>query len=231
MHAVVLAGGRGSRLGDLTLDVPKPMITVAGRPFLAFVLDRLVDAGVSLITLSVGYKAQVIRAHFGTNYRGTRLCYAVEEEPLGTGGAAAFALQGATDEPALVLNGDTLLQVDLAAVFDWYHREPARVAMVLREMDDVSRYGAVSVTDDRVTGFLEKGREGPGLINAGVYLVQPSVFGTFDLPRIFSFETDLLQRYCQALRPRAFVTNAWFIDIGIPADLERARRELAAPAS
>lgn len=230
MHAIVLAGGRGIRLGHLTREVPKPMVPVGGRPFLAFVLDRLVDSGFQRITLSVGYLAQVIQDHFGFVYRGADLRYSVEREALGTGGAIRHALHDRGDEPALVVNGDTLLQADFSAIARWYEQEPAPVAIVLRRMDDVGRYGAVALEGDRVTGFLEKGRTGPGWINAGVYVVTPALFAQMDLPRVFSFETDVLQRHCATLRPRGLVSDAWFIDIGIPADLERARLELPAPA-
>lgn len=228
MDAIVLAGGRGTRLGELTRELPKPMIAVGGRPFLAFVLDRLVDGGVRRVTLSVGYRADAIRAHFGDRYRDATLRYAVEEDALGTGGAIAFALQGMGDAPVLVVNGDTLLQADFAAIARWYLQEPVPLAMVLRRMDDVARYGAVTMEGDRVTGFLEKGRAGPGLINAGVYAIQPSLFANLGLPRAFSFEADVLQKHGLQLRPRAYVSDAWFIDIGIPADLERARTELPA---
>jgi D-glycero-alpha-D-manno-heptose 1-phosphate guanylyltransferase len=229
MHAVILAGGRGTRLGQLTLDLPKPMVPVAGRPFLEHVLDSLAYAGIDGITLSVGYKAQAIQTHFGATYRGMTLRYAVEEQPLGTGGAIAKALQR-ENSPALVLNGDTLLKIDFRALVDWYLEDPVPVAMVLREVADVARYGAVIVDNEHVAGYSEKGRSGPGLINAGVYVVQPGVFREFNLSGSFGLETDLLQRHCRELRPRAYVTRAYFIDIGIPADLERARTELGSSA-
>ena len=226
MHAVVLAGGRGTRLGNLTREAPKPMMPVAGRPFLEFVLDRLILGGVRRITLSVGHRARTIQEHFGSAYRGVDVRYAVEEKPLGTGGAVAFALKDDGDEPALVLNGDTLLQVDYADLVRWYGKDPGPVAMVLRRMDDVARYGAVALEGERITGFHEKGRTGPGLINAGVYVLRPSVFATLGLSGVFAFETDFLQRHCRDLKPRGYVTEAYFIDIGIPSDLERARTEL-----
>lgn len=227
MRAVILAGGRGSRLGKLTLDLPKPMLPVAGRPFLEHVLDCLVGAGIRDIILSVGFKAETIQSHFGSRYQAAALHYAREEQPLGTGGAVARALEGTGSEPALVLNGDTLLKLDYAAFLDWYAKDPVAVAVALRRMDDVARYGAVVVEDGRVAGFAEKGRSGPGLINAGVYVVQPAVFQAFNLSGRFGFETDLLQRHCRELQPRAYVTQAYFVDIGIPADLERARTDLA----
>lgn len=226
MKAIVLAGGLGTRLRERARGLPKPMALVAGRPFLEYVLDRLIEGGVSDITLSVGYQAESIQSHFGTNYRGATLRYAVEAEPLGTGGAIAFALHGQDDDPVLVLNGDTFLALDYRNLVHWYEQNPTPVAIVLRKVPDVARFGAVIMERERVTGFAEKGKAGPDLINAGVYIVCPKVFSTFGVSGKFGFEADFLERYCNVLKPRAYVTDAYFIDIGIPEDFDRAQREL-----
>jgi len=226
MNAVILAGGLGMRLREAVQGLPKPMAMVAGRPFLEYVLDRLIFSGVNDITLSVGYKADVIMQHFGNVYRNAVLSYVVENEPLGTGGAIAFALHGKGKEAVLVLNGDTFLNIDYGQLINWYEQKPAAIAMVLREMPEISRYGSVVVSGEKVSGFVEKGMAGTGLINAGVYILQPEIFTSFGLSGKFSFETDLLQPHCSKLSPRAFLTRAYFIDIGLPADYERAQYEL-----
>lgn len=226
MKAIVLAGGMGTRLRGRVPDLPKPMAPVAGKPFLEYVLDRLVVGGIGEIILSVGYRADSIISHFGRHYRDTVLKYAVETEPLGTGGAIAHAMRGEGDAPLLVLNGDTLLNIDYAVFLRWYAQAPTPVAMVLRPVPDAARYGSVLVSDERVTAFVEKGLTGPGLINAGVYIVKPEVFGRFGLSGNFSLETDLLQRHLEELSPKAFLTDAYFIDIGIPEDYDRAQHEL-----
>lgn len=228
MRAIVLAGGFGTRLRELVPDLPKPMAPVAGRPFLEYVLDGIIDAGIRDIILSVGYRADVIQAHFGRKYRGATVRCVVESEPLGTGGAVAFALRGLDDGPTLILNGDTFLQLDYVALLDWYWRDPAAVAMVLREVPDVSRYGAVVMSGDRVSGFVEKGKSGKGLINAGVYIVRTEVFAMCKLSGNFSFEKDVLQSHLGRICPRAYVTDGYFIDIGIPEDFERAQQEMPA---
>jgi len=228
MEAVILAGGLGTRLREKVLNLPKPMAMVAGRPFLAYVLDRLIFTGLNSITLSVGYKADVIIKYFGNRYRNAVIYYIVEHEPLGTGGAMAFALRGKGKESVLVLNGDTFVNLDYGKLIHWYEQKPAKVAMVLREMPDTGRYGSVVVSGDRVSGFVEKGMAGSGLINAGVYILQPEIFTSFGLSGKFSFETDLLQPHCHELSPRAFLTSAYFIDIGLPDDYERAQYELPA---
>ncbi len=226
MKAIILAGGLGSRLRERVPDLPKPMAPVAGRPFLEYVLDRLIAGGVSEIILSVGYRADVIMAHFENAYRNAVVSYAVETEPLGTGGAIVHALNGQSGYPVLVLNGDTFLNIDYGELLRWYAQSPAQVAMVLREVPDIARYGSVLVSGERVSGFVEKGKVGPGLINAGVYIVHPDVFAAFSLSGKFGFETDLLGSHCEVLSPRAFITDAYFIDIGIPDDYDRAQHEL-----
>jgi D-glycero-alpha-D-manno-heptose 1-phosphate guanylyltransferase len=226
MKAVILAGGLGTRLRERIVDLPKPMIPISGRPFLEYVLDRLVKGGVREVTLSVGYRAESIQSHFGTNYRGATLRYTVEAEPLGTGGAIVLALRGHNDDPVLVLNGDTLLALDYSALVHWYEQNPTPVAIVLKKVPDVSRFGSVTMVNGRVTGFIEKGQTGSGLINAGVYIVCPKVFSKFKISEKFSFEMDFMQRYCSMLQPRAYITSAYFIDIGIPEDFDRAQREL-----
>lgn len=228
MNAVILAGGFGTRLREAVRDLPKPMAMVAGRPFMEYVLDRLISGGINNITLSVGYMADVIMQHFGSKYRSAVINYVVENEALGTGGAIAFALRGKGKESVLVLNGDTFLNIDYGQLINWYAQKPVAVAMVLREMSDTGRYGSVVVSGDRVSGFVEKGMAGAGLINAGVYILKPDIFAAFGLAGKFSLETDLLQPHCNELSPKAFFTSAYFIDIGLPADYERAQAELPA---
>jgi len=230
MKAIILAGGFGTRLRERVPDLPKPMAPVVGRPFLEYLLDRLIAGGVTEIILSVGYQADAIQSHFGNTYQTASLEYAIEHEPLGTGGAIALAINqyGSHNEPVLVLNGDTFLDIDYGELIQWHGKQPGQVSMVLREVPDVARYGSVLVEKEYVTGFLEKGQSGPGLINAGVYIIQPGVFEAFGLTGKFGIEAEFLQRHCGELSPRAFLTDAYFIDIGVPDDYDRAQIELPA---
>jgi D-glycero-alpha-D-manno-heptose 1-phosphate guanylyltransferase len=226
MRAIVLAGGRGTRLQSVLPDLPKPMAPIAGRPFLEYILDRLIDGGIENIVLSVGYKADVIISHFENRYRGATLHYSVEHEPLGTGGGIAYALSLMETAPVLVVNGDTFLDIDYRELVGWYEEEPSQIAMVLRNVSDVSRYGSVLLSNHRVTDLIEKGIEGPGLINAGIYILEPGIFAAFGLSGNFALETDVLQKHCGTLSPRAFVSDSYFVDIGVPEDYERAEDEL-----
>lgn len=224
--AIILAGGRGERLRSAVPILPKPMAPVRGRPFLEYILDRLVDAGVTEVILSVGYRADTIQKHFGNTYRRVPLRYSIEENALGTGGALVLALKGEDSAPVLVLNGDTLVEVDYGALTAWYDSVMASLGVVLCRVPDVSRYGSVVLSGDRVVEFREKGKGGPGLVNAGLYVIRPTIFSLYQFGECFSFETDFLQRYCSELQPRSFITSGYFIDIGTPEDYDRAQREL-----
>jgi D-glycero-alpha-D-manno-heptose 1-phosphate guanylyltransferase len=232
MEAIILAGGLGTRLRPRVADRPKPMAEIAGKPFLAWLLEYLAGQGVASAILSVGYRGAMIEKHFGADYAGLALRYVVEETPLGTGGAIRLALAQSCADPVFVLNGDTMLCVDYRAMHAAHRRRGAAAAtMALRRVADAGRYGAVELSGDRVTGFAASGGTGPGLINSGVYLVPAGFFGGSDLPRVFSFERDFLPLAVGEGRVAGFVTDAWFIDIGVPEDYDRAQRELPAQVS
>lgn len=227
MQAILLAGGLGTRLRSVVADRPKVMAEVAGRPFLEHLLDRLATQGVGRVTLAVGYRHEDIVSHFGDRYGGISLRYSVETDPLGTGGAVRRALALAAAEPSFVFNADTWLELDLAAMRAAHRAAQARLSMAVRHLDSVGRFGALDIADGRVQGFFEKGRQGAGWINAGVYLLDPSVFDCLDLPDRFSLETDFLMPHVGRLRPLAYESRGDFIDIGVPEDYERARQLLA----
>ena len=203
------------------------MADIGGRPFLALLLDLLASEGLQRIILSVGYLGETIRNHFHDSYHGLDLCYAVEDAPLGTGGAIKNALRFATRSSAFVVNGDTYLKLDYRSMHAAHADAAATFTMAVREVSDVSRYGAI-VTDQAgiIQAFGEKRATGRGLINTGTYLVDRKVFEPFDLPETFSVESDFLAVHLRAIQPVAFQTCGYFIDIGIPEDLARARREL-----
>ena len=226
--AIVLAGGLGTRLAAVSGGAPKPMVAVAGRPFIDHVLDMLVEAGIQQIILAVSYRWEALRDHLGDSYRGASLAYSVETEPLGTGGAILKCFRDHGLERALILNGDTLFRVDLGALLETHRRERAPVTMALRKLDDTSRYGFVTCdSTGRVDAFHEKVAGRSGLINGGIYVVEREALDRAALPERFSFERDFLQKYVAELRPAALESNSYFVDIGIPEDLERARHELA----
>lgn len=227
MQAIVLAGGLGTRLKCVVPDLPKPMAPVAGRPFLAWVLDRLVESGFDSAVLAVGYRHEAIRDHFGEDYRGMSLRYSVENTPLGTGGAIRLAVDQVTDLPVFVLNGDTYLELDYLAMLHAHQRTHASLSVAVSSVPDVSRYGALELEEDLIRGFLEKGRVGPGFINAGVYLLSSEILQQIPADEPFSFEQQLLVPSVREIRPLAFRTEGRFIDIGIPEDYQRAQQLFA----
>ncbi|HRP94666.1 MAG TPA: nucleotidyltransferase family protein [Rhodocyclaceae bacterium] len=231
MEAIVLAVGLGTRLSGVVPDLPKPLAPVAGRPFLSFVLDALDAGGFDTVVLAVGHRAQAIRDCYGERYGTMRLAYSVESTPLGTGGAIALALRQTSGAEVFVLNGDTFVELDFGAMRALHAREAERLTMAAQAVDDAGRYGTLDVRGDHVHAFVEKGRSGPGLINAGVYLLRRDLLGADAVPDAFSFETDFLMPRAAAIRPRAFRTRGLFIDIGVPEDYARAQAMLAALGS
>ena len=228
MQAIVLAGGLGTRLRSVVADLPKPMAPVAGRPFLAWILDRLAQAGFDRAVLAVGYRHEVIEQHFGQTYRGVALHYSVEAQPLGTGGALRLAADYVGRWPVFVLNGDTFLDLDYRAMLAAHVKGGKQMSMAVCRVPDAGRYGALDLLGGHVRGFLEKGRAGPGFINAGTYLLSQAVLERIPRGEPFSFEQQLLVPEVGVIRPAAFATAGLFIDIGVPEDYARAQQLFAA---
>lgn len=227
MKAIVLAGGLGTRLADITKAIPKPMATVGSRPFLAYLLDHLVEQGVQAAVLAVSYKWELICDYFGDEYRGMPLSYSVEKEPLGTGGAIRHALDMFADEEVVVFNGDTLFRVELEALANSHLKNSSLLTMALKQVRDCGRFGSVQLSADGViTAFLEKSVGGPGLINGGVYILNRRLFMDFHMPVRFSFEQALVEPNLELIRPHGYQSDAYFIDMGVPDDYVRAQFEV-----
>lgn len=224
-EAVILAGGFGTRLRSVVSDVPKPMAPVAGRPFLEWLIDYLIGYGYTHLVLSTGYMADRIEQHFGSMYKGVPLHYAVEHEPLGTGGGIKNALSLCEQDTVTVLNGDTLFRVDYNALAAFHQSHSSRLTLFLRHVADTSRYGAVETdAQQRLCAFREKADSGgEGWINGGIYMMRRSLLDGYN--GAFSFERDVMQaRY--ATEPfYALPSDAYFIDIGVPEDYKRANIE------
>lgn len=225
-EAIVLAGGFGTRLQSVVQDVPKPMAEVCGRPFLSFLLDDLAASGFTHVILSTGYRHECIEHFYGNSYGGMRISYARELEPLGTGGGIWNALQFSTSDYTFVLNGDTRFLADLEVLENLSLEKKAPV-IALRRVEDTSRYGRVeTAVDGRIVRFVEKAAaNGSGYINGGIYLLPKSLFSAYKVGERFSFEKDILEKVYQNVPIYAKVSEAYFIDIGIPEDYFRAQNE------
>jgi len=227
MHAIILAGGFGTRLSGVVSDVPKPLAPIAGRPFIAWLADYLIAQGITEITFSVHHQWQKICDYFSAHTLKVPVHYVVEETPLGTGGAMAHALKSLNiAEPVLVLNGDSFARVDYRALYAQHQKSGAKLTMVLREVADTERYGTVSEKNGAVVSFGPGQAGKAGLINAGIYVMHPQLFAEPGLPAAFSFERDFLPSQLPTLMPRSFHAEGYFVDIGIPEDYARACKEL-----
>lgn len=227
MEAIVLAGGLGTRLRSVVKDMPKPMAPVAGRPFLEYVLEHLARQGIKRVVFSVGYKGELVQEYFGAAFADMQLAYAYEEEPLGTGGGILQAAKQIQSEDFFILNGDTIFRAELAPFWQFFQEKKADLALALCEMQDFERYGVVETdAQGRVREFLEKKPRAEGQINAGVYICRKATLAQLALPRKFSFEKDLLERYLERLQIYALPLEGYFLDIGIPSDYARAQTEL-----
>lgn len=222
-EAVVLCGGLGTRLRSVVSDVPKPMAPIAGRPFLEYLLAALARDGVERVVLSVGYLRHVIQDRFGRSWNGLEVEYAVEEEPLGTGGGLRLGLARVDGPAAYALNGDSFLAASVRPLGEAHAQGGAPMTLAVKPQDDMGRYGACVIEDDRLVGF-RPGRAGEaGLINAGVYVLDRALLEAPDLPVRFSFEQDFLAARAATLRPRAVTVDAPFIDIGVPESFALAQ--------
>jgi len=225
MEVIILAGGLGTRLQSLIKDTPKPMARIGNTRFLEILMSHLKDQGVSKFIISIGYLGGQIKEYFGTNYKGTKIVYVSESEPLGTGGAMKLALSQVESEFALICNGDTYLEIDLYKLQSHWHKLNVPI-IVGCNVDNTFRYGKIIEEDGIITGFLEKSDKTNGLINAGCYLLKKNQLNDFPISVNFSFENDYLPKAIQNNRFSVFKVNGKFIDIGIPDDFKRAEKML-----
>ncbi|MCC5478749.1 sugar phosphate nucleotidyltransferase [Streptomyces sp. NPDC059680] len=244
-EAILLVGGQGTRLRPLTSHIPKPLLPVAGVPFLTHQLARAAAAGVTRIVFATSYLAELFEAEFGDGSRlGLELEYVTEKTPLGTGGAirnAAERLRSAPDEPVLVLNGDILSGLDIAALRDGHQASGADVTLHLKRVEDPRAFGLVP-TDaaGRVTAFLEKPQTPEEIttdqINAGCYVFTREVLDRIPADRVVSVERETFpELLTSGAHVRGVVDDGYWLDLGTPAafvqgsaDLVRGR--VASPA-
>lgn len=225
IESIVLAGGQGTRLRAIVRDLPKPMADIAGRPFLWWLITRLKQQRVGRVILSVGYKSEAIQDYFGTAFDGMEISYAVEKEPLGTGGAMKYALEKAGVPQVIVLNGDSYADVSLQGLLSRFDSQDAHLAVAVAYLNDGARYGSVVIEEktNKITGFSEKQSLAAGYINAGVYCLQRDIFEKYPTPDKFSFERDFLSKQLDAIKPLALKGVRAFIDIGVPEDYALAQ--------
>ena len=232
-EAILLVGGQGTRLRPLTERTPKPMLSIAGAPITQHQLVKARDAGVDRIILATSYLAEVFEPYFadGSEF-GVELIYAIEETPLGTGGAIANAaryLQSEDNAPIIVFNGDVLSGHDLAAQIRQHIKTDADLTLYLTEVEDARAYGCVpSDAEGRVTAFLEKMPEPiTNRINAGCYVFRRSIIAEIPLDQVVSVERETFpQLLASGANVRAFIDTSYWIDLGTSQALVTGSQDL-----
>lgn len=228
MQAILLAGGLGTRLRSVVKDRPKPMALIGDRPFMEYVVHELSRSGIDEIIFAVGYKGSMVEEYFGDGSRfGVRVCYAYEEELLGTAGAIKNAGSFVTEDTFFVLNADTFYQMDYGRLIRVKKENRLDMALVLREVPDISRYGAAVLEGPMLAGFNEKSEEArPGTINGGIYLMNRELLERIPEGRV-SLEQEMIPAWMkEGLRLGGFVNDGYFIDIGVPEDYFRFQADV-----
>lgn len=215
--ALILAGGFGTRLQNVVDSRPKVLAPVAGRPFLTFLLDQLILAGFSHVVLCTGYKAENVEASFGQAYKSLSIRYSHESEPLDTGGALRLALPFIETDFALVMNGDSYVDVRLCPHLKWCFERDRDAVLFLTRVPDTSRFGKVIAdANGLIINFEEKEKnQGTGWVNAGIYILKKSLLMSMPLGKPFSLEWEFFPSLVKkSLFGRKI--DAKFIDIGTP---------------
>ncbi|MDP3727235.1 MAG: sugar phosphate nucleotidyltransferase [bacterium] len=219
MKAIILAGGRGTRLPQSARDIPKALVRVHGKTILDHQLDALARHGLSDVMLSLGFRADQIVQHLAATGR-AHIEHVIESEPLGTGGAVRFATEGMT-EPFLVLNGDTLADFNFTAILGAH--EPRAALMVSHWQEDARDFGLLDVAGGRIRAFLEKPSElQPGFINAGCYILHPEhIAGIPERP--FMLEQDVFPRLAASGLLHTLPHRGFWQDLGTEERLAGVR--------
>lgn len=236
LEAILLVGGQGTRLRPLTIDTPKPMLPVAGRPCTEHQIARLRAAGVTRVILGTSYRAEVFAEYFGDGSAfGVELVCVTETEPLGTGGAirnVLSQLQSGPDDPVLILNGDVLSGHDMAAQVAQHRARAAAVTLHLINVDDPRPFGLVPTdADGRVLAFLEKPQRPEDIvthqINAGCYVFNRGVIDSIPADRVVSVERETFPSLLEQRAPVfAFIEDAYWLDLGNPLAFAQGSRDL-----
>ncbi len=225
-EAIVLAGGLGTRLQTVVTDLPKSLAPVAGKPFLAYLVDNAKKQGIKKFIFALGHKSEQIEGFVKEYLPEGSYLFSIEDEPLGTGGAIYKACKLVTTPNIIVLNADTFFGISFLNLSIIHELRKANCTMVLKPMKSFDRYGAVDIYKQVITGFSEKKHQASGLINGGIYALNADTFLQKSFPNAFSFEKDYLEKEVQNGKIMGMISDAYFIDIGIPEDYERGQREL-----
>lgn len=227
MEAIILAGGLGTRLRSAVPDLPKCMAPINGVPFISYLIDDLINEGVTNFIFSLGYKSELFISLLEEKLPMKNYLIVIEDVPLGTGGAIKLACKKAKDENVIALNGDSLFKVNLKELMQFHLEKKSRCTLALKPMQNFERYGSVEIDAvQKINSFKEKQFITKGCINGGVYAIEVASFLQKSLEDKFSMEQDYLEKYSGEGNFYGFIQEGYFIDIGIPEDFVRAQIEL-----
>ena len=219
-EAIILAGGKGTRLHGIVDDIPKPMAPVNGKPFLEYLISNLYNSGIRHFILSVGFLHKSIIEYFGDKFKAADISYVIENEALGTGGAIKYAARYVKKDKFWIFNGDTYADIELDKFF--IKNKDLQLSIGLVKMENFDRFGVVITDNKFITGFSEKKHTDVGYINAGIYLMSRSFIEKyFPAAKVFSFEKEVLEKKIGNIG--YYKSDAQFIDIGVPDDYFRAQ--------
>lgn len=226
-ECIVLAGGLGTRLRSVVADKPKCMAPLGEHPFLYYLLQYLHKQGITHAVLSLGYLSEQVISWCNSMDLPLRISFTVEPEPLGTGGGIIHALPALEGKEVFIVNGDTYFDVDFAAFYQFHQAHQSPLSLALKPMTQFDRYGSITLdASQRINAFHEKQFCASGLINGGIYLTTTDFLTSLSLPEKFSFEQKVLEPGAAAGSLYGFVSDTYFIDIGIPEDYEAAKQRL-----
>jgi len=224
MKAIVLAGGLGTRLSAISQGKPKPLMEIAGHPFLSYIFNYLISQGITEVVLAVSYRWEMIHTFYGNHYKTLSLQYSIEDKPLGTGGAIIKTIHDFSfPEELFILNGDTFFEVNLSELQKFHHLSHSDLTLALCHQEDPGRFGKVELDSQfKIKKFLEKKSKEAGWINGGIYLINKNLLANIQEDTVFSLEKDFFPTLLSTHKVFGFRSSGYFIDIGIPEDYKKA---------
>jgi|SRR3989344_5929630 len=222
ISVAILAGGLGTRLAPVLSGTQKVVAKVRNHPFLEYILSQLNKAGFKSVVICTGHLGNQVKREFGNNYINLSLRYSQENSELDTAGAIRLALSKLDSEDILIMNGDSYYDLNLQSFYDFHLKKRAKISIILKQMGDTSRYGRVSMDEDgQVVGFEEKGKNGEGYINGGIYFIKKSHLYEIPEGRPVSFEKEMFPNWI-GKGTYGFKAEGNFIDIGTPQTYNEA---------
>ena len=217
-NLIILCGGLGTRLGDLTQNTPKSMMLINGKPFLEIIINKFINSKISCVILATGHLHNHIFSYFGDEYNGIPIIYSKEKEKLGTGGAIKKAFESNSIDHSFVINGDTYINIDEKTIMKL---ETFKPSILVKKIKSIDRYGSIILNKDNfVKNFLSASKvpNKESFVNLGMYFLDKSFF-SMTHEKSFSLESDYLPQYVKKNNIKAVISDIFFIDIGIPEDL------------